>query len=296
MSVSMTTVHAVEPLRPQPFHDALVMLGRQVRHIQRYPELTVFVLALPVIFLLLFVFVFGGTLGAGLRPGAVPGSVSGVVPGVVPGATGRGAYADYVVPAILLLTVASIAAGTSTSVAMDMAQGIISRFRTMSISAGAVLTGHAGAAVLQAVGSFVVVLGVGLLVGFRPHASLVGWLAAAALLVGASLGVAWMSVACGLLSRTVESASNYPLPFLMLPFLGSGFVPTQSMPAGLSWFAHNQPFTPIMDTLRGLMMGTPVSAGTAWLAAGWCVALTVVGWLWSRYLYARPRSVTLMAH
>jgi ABC-2 type transport system permease protein len=289
MTATTTTPSTLDPLpRPQPFHDALVMLGRQVRHIRRYPELTVFVLALPIIFLLLFVYVFGGTLGAGLAPGA------GAPPAGGPG--GRGEYANYVVPAILLLTIASIATGTSTSVAMDMAQGIISRFRTMSISAGAVLTGHAGAAVLQAMGSFVVVLAVGLLVGFRPHASLVGWLGVVALLLGVSLAVAWLSVACGLLSRTVESASNYPLPLLMLPFLGSGFVPTESMPAGLSWFAENQPFTPMMDTLRGLLLGTTVASGTAWIAAGWCVFLTVGGWLWARYLYARPRKVTLMAH
>jgi len=268
--------------------DALVMLSRQVRHIRRYPELTVFVLALPVVFLLLFVFVFGGTLGAGLTPGA--GAV------LAGGTGGRSEYTNYVVPAILLLTIASIAAGTSSSVAMDMAQGIISRFRTMSISAGAVLTGHAGAAVLQAVGSFVVVLALGVLVGFRPHASLVGWLGVAGLLLGASLAVAWLSVACGLLSRTVESASNYTLPLLMLPFLGSGFVPPESMPAGLSWFAQNQPFTPIMDTLRALLLGTPVDSGMAWTAAAWCVGLTVAGWLWARYLYARPRKVTLMAH
>jgi ABC-2 type transport system permease protein len=290
MTTTTTTVPTFDPVpRPQPVHDALVMLGRQVRHVKRYPEMTITLLAMPLIFLLLFVYVFGGTLGAGLAPG-----VGGLRAGA--GSGGRGEYANYVVPAILLLTIASIAAGTSTSVAMDMAQGIISRFRTMSISAGAVLTGHAGAAVLQALGSYVVVLAVGMAVGFRPQASLVGWLGVAALLIGVSLSVAWLSVACGLLARSVESASNYPMPLLILPFLGSGFVPPESMPAGMSWFAQNQPFTPIMDTLRGLLLGTPVATSTAWLAAGWCVALTLGGWLWARYLYARPRKVTMMAH
>jgi ABC-2 type transport system permease protein len=119
----------------------------------------------------------------------------------------------------------------------------------------------------------------------------------AALLVGVSLCIAWLSVACGLLSRTVESASNYPLPLLMLPFLGSGFVPPESMPAGLSWFAEYQPFTPIMDTLRGLLLGTAVPTSTVWLAGGWCVLLAVGGWWWARRLYARPgRTVTMLAH
>lgn len=278
MTTTTAQSAALDPLpRPQPLSDASVMLGRQVRHIMRYPELTVFVLAMPIVFLLLFVFVFGGTLGAGLGPGASVGGSS------------RGEYTNYVVPAILLLTIASISMGTSTSVAMDMAQGIISRFRTMSISAGAVLTGHAGAAVLQALGSFVVVIGVGLLVGFRPHAGVLGWLGVVALLLGVSLAVAWVSVACGLLSRTVESASNYPLPFIILPFLGSGFVPTESMPAGLSWFAEHQPFTPIIETLRGLLMDKPIG-NNALIALGWAALIALGGYLWSRRLFNRESS------
>lgn len=260
--------------RPQPVRDCLTMLDRQLRHLWRYPELSVLVLALPIIFLLLFVYVFGGTLGAGL-PGAAAG--------------GRAEYANYVVPGILLMTIGSIAAGTATTIAMDMTQGIVARFRTLSIAPGSVLTGHVLGAVLQTLGSLVVVLGVALLVGFRPGADLTGWLGVAALLAGTSLAVAWLSVALGLTSRTVESASNYPMPLFLLPFLGSGFVPTDSMPAGLAWFAEYQPFTPIMDTLRGLLLGTPVSAGTAWTATAWCAALTVLGYLWARRLYSRPR-------
>ncbi len=274
MTMSGTAAPAAS--RPQALRDSLTMTGRQLRHVKRYPEMSVILLALPIVFLLLFVYVFGGTLGAGL-------------PGAGPQTGGRADYVNYVVPGILLMTLASIAAGTSTSVAMDMTQGIIARFRTMSIAPASVLTGHVLGAVLQTLGSLVVVLGVSLLVGFRPGADAAGWLGAAALLTGLAIAVAWLSVACGLVSRTVESASNYPMPLILLPFLGSGFVPPGSMPGPLGWFAEHQPFTPIMDTLRALLLGASVDARTAWVSAGWCVTLTVIGYVWARRVYARPR-------
>ena len=258
--------------------DAMTMLGRQLRHVLRYPELTIIVLMIPVIFLLLFVFVFGGALGAGLGAAAPPGAVG-----------DRGDYAAYVLPGILLLTIGSIAQGTSTSVAMDIQQGIVDRFRTLSIAPGAVLSGHALAATIQSVVSVLVLVAAGLAVGARPSAGPVEWLLALVLLTGVAFAVSWVSVALGLVSRTVENASNYPLPFVLLPFLGSGFVPTDSMPTVLRWFAEYQPFTPIMDTLRGLLLGTPSSTGTGALAAGWVLVLTVLGWAWARRAYARPR-------
>ncbi|WP_377645187.1 ABC transporter permease [Oryzobacter terrae] len=276
----VTSTAVPRPTRPapRPVTDAMTMLGRQLRHVLRYPELTVIVLMIPVIFLLLFVFVFGGTLGAGLGAAAAPGA-----------AGDRGDYAAFVLPGILLLTIGSIAQGTSTSMAMDMQQGIIDRFRTLSISPGAVLSGHALAATIQSVASVIVVVLVGLAAGARPSAGPDEWLLALALVSGVALAVSWVSVALGLLSRTVESASNYPMPFVLLPFLGSGFVPTDSMPTVLRWFADLQPFTPIMDTLRGLLLGTAFSTATAALAVGWVLALTVGGWLWARRVYARPR-------
>jgi ABC-2 type transport system permease protein len=272
----MTTAPALPQPRPQPLRDSLTMLGRQLRHVQRYPEMSVIVLALPIVFLLLFVYVFGATLGAGLVPGAES-------------ATGRAEYVNYVVPGILLLTLASISTATSTSVAMDMTQGIIARFRTMAIAPGSVLAGHVFGALLQALGSVVLVILVALLVGFRPTTDAGGWLAAVALITGLTFAIAWLSVACGLVSRTVESASNYPMILILLPFLGSGFVPTDSMPAALAWFCEHQPFTPIMDTLRALLLGLPVDTHAAWLSAAWCVVLALAGYLWARQLYARPR-------
>jgi ABC-2 type transport system permease protein len=258
---------------PEPLRDSITMLGRQLRRLKRYPELTVIVVAIPLIFLLLFVFVFGSTLGAG----AVGGD--------------RSDYANYVVPAILVMTIGSIATGTSTTVAMDMTTGIIARFRSMSISPGSVLTGHALGATVQSVISLVFVLAVAFAVGFRPDAGLLDWLAVSALLIGLSLAVAWISVACGLVARSVETASNYGLPLVILPFLGSGFVPTDSMPAGLAWFAEYQPFTPIMDTLRALLLGTELTATTGGAAAAWCAGLIGFGYVFARRAYSRPRKV-----
>jgi ABC-2 type transport system permease protein len=253
--------------------DTRTMLRRNLRRMRRYPSMTLMLIGMPVVFLLLFVFVLGGTLGAGLTPGG-----------------GRAQYANYVTPGILLLSIASGAAGTATTMAMDITEGIIARFKTMAIFRPSVLTGHVTANVLQSMLGVVVLLGVALAVGFRPSASPLEWLAATALLLAVTIAVTWLSVAGGLAAKSVETASNWPLLLLLLPFLGSGFVPAGSMPAGLRWFAEYQPFTPMMETLRGLLLGTGIGHHTAWLAAGWCVALTAIGYLWSRKLYNRdPR-------
>lgn len=252
--------------------DTRTMLRRNLRRIRRYPSMTVMVIGMPVIFLLLFVFVLGGTLGAGLMPGG-----------------GRAQYADYVTPGILLLSIASGAAGTATTIAMDITEGIIARFKTMAIFRPSVLAGHVAANVLQSMAGMVVLVAVALAVGFRPSASLGEWLAAAALLLAVTIAITWLSVGSGLAAKSVETASNWPLVFMLFPFLGSGFVPTGSMPAGLRWFAAYQPFTPIMETIRGLLLGTRIG-GNAWLAAAWCVVLTVIGYVWARRLYNRdPR-------
>ena len=214
--------------------DSMTMLRRQLRHMLRYPSMTVLLVGTPVVILLLFVYVFGGTLGAGL-----PASVAG---------SGRAAYLDYVTPGILLLTMAATAQGTAISVAMDMTEGIIARFRTMPIARASVLTGHVLGSVIQAVLAVVVVLAVELALGFRPDASMVEWVAVAGLVVLVAFALAWLCVALGLVSKSVETASNTPMFLLLLPFLGSGFVPTDSMPAGLRWFAQHQPFTPITET------------------------------------------------
>jgi len=250
--------------------DSATMLRRNLRRMRRYPSLTLFIAGLPVVFLLLFVYVFGGAIGAGL------GDVT----------AGREAYLAYVIPGILLMTVAGGAQGTAISVAMDMTEGIIARFRTMAIARGAVLTGHVVGSVIQTMLAVVIVTAVALLIGFRPTTGPLEWLAALGLLVLTSFAVTWVSVALGLVANSVETASNTPMFLTLLPFIGSGFVPTQSMPDLLRIFAENQPFTPIMETLRGLLLGTPIGTSGP-IAIAWCVGISVVGYLWAIRLYNR---------
>jgi ABC-2 type transport system permease protein len=254
--------------------DSATMLRRNLKHMVRYPTVVLFVIGIPVVFMLLFVYVFGGTLGAGLGDG-----VSG----------GRTEYANYLAPGILVLTVAGGGQGTAISVAMDMAEGIIARFKTMAISRASVLTGHVLGTLLQTMLGLAIVIGVALLVGFRPNANAVEWVAAIAVLGMMTLAITWLCVACGLVSKSVETASNLPMPLLLLPFLSSGFVPTESMPAAVRWFADHQPFTPFTETLRGLLLGTEIG-NDAIVTVVWCVAITMLSYLWAKSLYDRDPS------
>lgn len=249
--------------------DSATMLRRNLVHMRRYPSLTLMLAGMPIVFLLLFVFVLGGTLEAGI---------------------GR-SYVDYVVPGVLLMTVAASAQGTAISVAMDMAEGIVARFRTMSIARASVLTGHVVGSLVQTLFSTVLVVLVALLIGFRPTTGPLSWLAALGVFVLITFAVTWLAVALGMVTDSVETASNLPMPLVLLPFLGSGFVPTDSMPTALRWFAEVQPFTPFIETLRGLLMGTPIG-GSGWAALGWCAVIALGGYLWARRLYTRDPSRT----
>jgi ABC-2 type transport system permease protein len=260
--MSTTTAYALQ--------DSATMLRRNLRRTLRYPASAAATVGIPIVFLLLFVFVFGNTLGAGLS------GVSG----------GRAEYLDYVTPGILLLAVAGAAQGTAISVAMDMSEGIIARFRTMAIARVSVLTGHVVGSLIQTLIAIAVVLGLALALGFAPTAGPLEWVAAIALLTMVSYSVIWLAVALGLVSKNVESASNLPMPLILLPFLGSGFVPTDTMPAAMRWFAEYQPFTPIMETLRGLLMGTPIGS-SGLLAVGWSVGAGLLSYLWAKRLFNR---------
>src|SRR5581483_6627460 len=180
----------------------------------------------------------------------------------------RHAYLTYIVPGILIMTVASAALGTAISIAMDMTEGIIDRFRTMAIARAAVLTGHVVGTLLQTVLVLVLVVGVSLAIGFRSTAGPLAWLAAAGVLILFAVALIWLSTALGLAAKSVETASNTPMFLTLLPFLSSGFVPTATMPAGLRQFATYQPFTPVTQTVRGLLVGGPVGthavAAVAW--------------------------------
>jgi ABC-2 type transport system permease protein len=249
------------------FADSRTMLRRQLLHLRRYPSLTGLLIGMPVIFLLLFVYVFGGTLGAGIGGD-------------------RAAYVNYLTPGILLFTVAGAAAGPAISVATDMTEGIVDRFRSMAIARGSLLTGHVLGSLAQNLLALLAVLGVALLVGFRPNATAVEWLAVLGVLAATAFALTWFAVALGMVADSVETASNTPMFLSLLPFLGSGFVPTETMPAGLRTFAEHQPFTPIIETLRGLLLGSGIGSGAV-IALAWCAAISLVSYLWARRTYSR---------
>ncbi|TYB65385.1 ABC transporter permease [Nonomuraea sp. PA05] len=247
--------------------DSATMLRRQLRHMMRHPSLILTFAGVPVVFLLLFVYVFGGTMGAGLGGD-------------------RTAYAGYLTPGLMVTTIASAAQGTAIAVASDMAEGIIARFKTMAIARVSVLTGHVLGAMAQTFVAIAVVTVTALLIGFRPAASALGWLGVAGVLAMFIFAVTWLSVALALVSKSVTTASNLPMPLMVLPFLGSGFVPAESMPPGLRWFAEHQPFTPVIESLRALLAGRP--PGTALVeAAAWSAGIALTGYLWARRLYNR---------
>ena len=260
--------------------DSITMLRRQAKHILRYPSLSLMMVLLPVLLLLLFVYVFGGTMGTGLGVAAV----------------GRKAYVAYVTPGIILLAIAGVAQSTAISVSMDMADGIIARFRTMGISRGAVLAGHVLANTILTLLAVTAVIVVAIAIGFRPNADVAEWFETFGLIALATFAITWLSAALGLRAKSVETASNIGMPLLLLVFLGSGFVPTDSMAPGLAEFARYQPFTSVTETLRGLLTGTPVG-NDAVLAVVWCAIIGFAGYRWALRQYDRDpaREVRLLS-
>jgi ABC-2 type transport system permease protein len=254
------------------FTDSRTLLRRNLRRLQRYPSMTLLLIGMPIVFLLLFVYVFGGQLEHGLSDALAGGH------------SGRAGYLNYVTPGILLMTVAATVQGTAIVVAMDMTTGIIDRFRTMAIARAAVLTGHVLASLIQTLISIAIVLGVAIALGFRPTADLLDWLAVLGLLALFAFALIWLAVALGLAAKSVETASNTPMFLTLLPFLSSSFVPTASMPEGLRQFATYQPFTPVTETLRGLLTGTHIGTH-AIVAILWSVGIAAGSFLWATRLY-----------
>ena len=253
--------------------DSITLLRRNLLHQVRYPSLTVTIIAMPVIFLLLFVYVFGATMGHGL-----------------PGGTGRTSYLHYITPAILVMTVVAVAQSTAILIAKDSCEGIIDRFRTMAIARSAPLVAHVLAALVQTMLAVVIVLGVALAIGYRSPASPLGWAGAFGVILLMGWAVTWLCLGLGLASGSVEAASNAPMPLVLLPFLSSGFVPTNSMPTWLGWVAQHQPFTPIINTLRAGLGGHAPRSDLGW-ALGWCLGLTVVCFWWAGRLFGRVRAL-----
>ncbi|MFC8624308.1 ABC transporter permease [Streptomyces anulatus] len=245
--------------------DSNTMLRRNLLHARRYPSLTLNLLLTPVMLLLLFVYIFGDVMSAGIGGGG----------------GGRSAYIAYIVPGILLLTVGSTVVGTAVSVSTDMSEGVIARFRTMAIHRGSVIIGHVVGSVLQSVLSVVLVGAVAVAIGFRStDATLVEWLAAFGLLVLFSAALTWVAVGMGLISPNAEAASNNALPMVLLPMLSSAFIPVETMPGWFRPIAEYQPFTPVIETLRGLLLGTEIGHN-GWLAVGWSLGLVLLGYFWA---------------
>lgn len=237
-----------------------VFFRRSLVQSLRDGESLVMAVMLPVLLMLVFTYVLGGALDP------------------------SGGYVDYVVPGIILICAGFGAGSTAVYVANDMRNGIIDRFRSMPLRAGAVLTGHVGASLARNLLATAVVIGVALLVGFRPTAGLTGWLGAVALIALYILAITYLFAAIGLVAGSPEAASAYGFILLFVPYLSSAFVPVATMPAWLQGIAEHQPVTPIIETIRALLMGTPAGAD-AWLAVGWCVVILAVAVLWGAHLF-----------
>ncbi|GAA1910366.1 ABC transporter permease [Streptomyces durmitorensis] len=244
--------------------DSSTMLRRNLLHARRYPSLTLNLLLTPVMLLLLFVYIFGDVMSAGI------------------GGTDRADYIAYIVPGILLMTIGSTTIGTAVSVSTDMTEGIIARFRTMAIHRGSVLVGHVVGSVIQCVMSLVLVGAVGVAIGFRStDATVLEWLAAFGLLVFFAMALTWVAVGMGLVSPNAEAAGNNAMPMILLPLLSSAFIPVDTMPGWFRPIAEYQPFTPAIETLRGLLLGSEIG-NNGWIAIAWCLGLTVLGYFWSK--------------
>ena len=258
--------------RSSVLRDTLTMLRRDALHSRRNFSITLSGVFLPIIMLLLFVYFFGGAIGTSL---------------------GGLTYLDYVVPGILIMTVGSGCSTTALNLCMDMSEGIVSRFRTMPISRAAILTGQVLGSLIRTMISIVLVVAVALLLGFRTSASPAAWLAAFGLIALLTFAVTWMGVAFGLVGKTPAGANSMSLLFLLLAFTSSAFVKPGSMSGPVRAFAEYQPFTPVIDTLRGLLLGTPIG-NSAILAVGWCIVLTLLGYCWSRAVYDRNAAVNTL--
>ena len=234
--------------------DTRALLGRSLRHIARSPDTIVSTAIVPIIMLLLFVYVLGGAIRAGTEP-----------------------YVNYLLPGILLVTIASGVGYTSYRIFLDNQSGIVERFRSMPIARSSLLWAHVLTTVVATLASLAVVVGVALLMGFRSGAGVLAWLTTVAVLTLFTLALTWLAVVAGLSASSVDGASAFSYPLIFLPFISSAFAPTETMPGPVRWFAENQPVTAIVDTIRALLAGQP-PMGEVWVALAWCVGILVVAW------------------
>jgi ABC-2 type transport system permease protein len=246
--------------------DTAVLLGRSLRHIARSPDTIITTAVMPIAFMLLFVYVFGGAIE-----------------------TGTGSYVNYLLPGILLITIASGISYTAFRLFLDMQGGIFERFQSMPIARSSVLWAHVLTSLVANLVSLVVVVLVALLMGFRTGTSLLGWLAVAGILVLFTLALTWIAVIPGLTAKSVDGAGAFSYPLVFLPFVSSAFVPTASMPGPVRAFAEHQPVTAIVNAIRDLFAQEPVGSGI-WTALAWCVGILVVAYLFANLTYRRKVS------
>jgi ABC-2 type transport system permease protein len=242
------------------------MLRRDFLHLRRYPLMTISGIGTPTVMLLLFVFVFGGAMSHSLGAGT--------------------SYINYLVPGILMMTLGSGCAATAIGINMDMSEGVVARFRVMAISRASVLTGRVVGSLIRTLLSVVLVIGVALVAGFRSTAGPVQWLEAFGFTALLTLALTWLALAMGMAAKSVAGANSSTLLLQFGPFISSGFIPPDTMPGGVRWFAENQPFTSMIETLRGLLLGTPIG-DSAIVATAWCVVIALVGYIWARAAYNR---------
>ena len=247
---------------PSLIGDVRAMIGRSVRLSARNVDALVTALALPIMLMLLFVYLFGGAIDTGT------------------------AYVTYVVPGVILLCAGFGSSLTAVAVTEDMKGGIMDRFRSMDVSGAAVLGGHVVASIARNLMSTVLVLAVAFLIGFRPHADPLAWLAAVGVLALFVLALSWFSAAAGLIARSAEAAGGFTFFVMFLPYPSSAFVPIDTMPSWLHGFAEHQPFTPVIESMRGLLLGTPVG-NAPWLALAWCGGILAVSVAASGFLFHR---------
>jgi ABC-2 type transport system permease protein len=246
--------------------DTAVLLGRSLRHISRSPDTIITTAIMPIAFMLLFVYVFGGAIQ-----------------------TGSDKYVNYLLPGILLITVASGISYTAYRLFLDMKGGIFERFQSMPIARSSVLWAHVLTSLVANLISLVVVVLVALLMGFRSGADALAWFAVAGIMMLFTLALTWLAVIPGLTAKSVDGASAFSYPLIFLPFISSAFVPTQSMPDPVRAFAENQPVTSIVNTIRDLYTQQPVSTDI-WIALAWCVGLLIVAYALAMAIYHRKIS------
>lgn len=243
--------------------DTAVLLGRSLRHITRSPDTVITTTVMPIAFMLLFGYVLGGAISSGSDQ-----------------------YVNYLLPGILLITIASSISYTAFRLFMDMKSGVFERFQSMPIARSSVLWAHVLTSLVASLVSLVVVVLVALLMGFRSGAGVLAWLAVAGILGLFTLALTWLAVIAGLSATTVDGASAFSYPLILLPFISSAFVPTDTMPGPVRAFAENQPVTPIVDAIRDLYAQQPVGADI-WVALGWCLGLPVVAYALAMATYHR---------